>query len=204
MPNWGFEYSRSDVFPRGEPEKLVRLQPHGCLLALRKRHFRGGNYPIFKRGHSPFHHCGLRKYSNPLRKTLQVILFHQISHLIRFSINSLLNNMNFLTARHRGLRGRGMGLGGILSPFDFLRPRGFRDPLGLHPGHPHYGLECDGCTIGYDGEHLCSCSQLLELMVQAQLQEIMSAGVSGCGCPECPLERYGYGYGGGGYGGYSQ
>jgi hypothetical protein len=107
--------------------------------------------------------------------------------------------MSYLTSRHRGLRGRGMGLGGILSPFHMFGSRGLlRDPFGHSGGHSLYGFDCDSRSISYDGEHMCSCYQEIRqgALAEYQIQEAIAIGLGGCDCPECPLERHGYGGGG--------
>jgi hypothetical protein len=91
-----------------------------------------------------------------------------------------------------------------MNPFGLFRSSGlYRDPFGHQSRHSPYGFQCESCDIDEYGDHTCMCVQVLQLPAQVQLQEeavlAMTKG-GGCGCPDCPLDIYGYG--GGGYSGY--
>jgi hypothetical protein len=147
------------------------------------------------------HKYGQRRFALS-SKTLQITLFYTttLDHHSRSLVSMMFNS--HLLSRLRSPRGRFPAFG-LSNPLSSLSPfsRGREtDLLGLGSRYSRYGYDydCELCTeIPSTGEHLCMC-RVRAREAQLELEEIAAMDI-GCGCPNCPFDRYRFGlYGGGG------
>lgn len=180
------------------------MQPPHCRLI--------GGQPCYSRGGYGF--LVIKRRSSPASMTcerLPTVLnknpAHQlVPHITNQKLCVISNNISMINFMSHPFPGRGFGgmrnsydrisrlFGGMRNPGDMFSTRGHHhNLLGNNLGYSRHGYDCDFCIITYDGQHICECRQELEMQL-AQIQGFIGSG--GCGCPDCPFDRYGYGGGG--------